>query len=218
MPARPPHPSRSVPPPCRAVRPEPERQLFRLGIICNRIAIPYVTLYTTFRGWDAVPNDRSREVGRMVSPRCPVPSTARRHAERAFPRRLSGPIALHCSRAVPFSPSMLDTRSAVPPRHPVRCLSQAAPHSNSTLTSQPVPAHAGIPQAEDRGPVRRDRCPTVLQHGSSSPCRLSQRRADDPLPTLDCVLLVHRRSGPPCGVWCPFRHAPTSTYVQRNCR
>jgi hypothetical protein len=40
--------------------------VFRLGIIYNRIAIPYVTLYTTFRGWDAVSNGQSRGVGQSV--------------------------------------------------------------------------------------------------------------------------------------------------------
>lgn len=149
----------------------------------------------------------------------PGPEHGAKVRSEGLSRRLLGPIALHCSCAVRLL--ALDARHpmgrshlgipALPPRG-------SPPHSNSTLTSQPVPAHAGIPQDGDRGPVQRDHCPTIPQHGSSFLCRLPQRRAANPTSTFDYALLMHCRSGPPCGFWCPSRHAPTSTYVQRNCR
>jgi hypothetical protein len=156
--------------------------------------------------------------GAECSPRCPAPSTVRRHVGRGFPDGTRD--RSHCTAVARFACShlRLDTRLGAPSRHPACCLSEAAPHSNSTLMSQPVPVRTGIPQAGDRGPVPRDRRPTVPQHGSSFPYRLSQQRADDPPTPLDHPPLRRRRSGLSCGFWCPSRHAPTSTYVQRNCR
>jgi len=104
------------------------------------------------------PDDRSRGVGQTPSPRCPAPSTARRHAGRAFPTGLRD--RSHCTAAArfAFSSSMLDTRSGLPIRHPACCPSGTAPHSNSTLTSQPVPARAGVspgwrPGSRTAGPL-----------------------------------------------------------------
>ena len=203
-----------------ALRPPTTRSatpVFRLGIICNRIAIPYVTLYTTFRGWDAVPNGRSRGVGPIFAS-LPGPEHGAKACRKGFPDGSWD--RSHCTAAARSASShlRLDTRSDVPSRHPACCLSKAAPHSNSTLMSQPVSARTGIAQAGDRGPVQRDRSPTVRQHGSSFLYCFSQRAAILPTP-FDHVSRLHRRSGPsPCGFWCPSRHAPTSTYVQRNCR
>ena len=156
--------------------------------------------------------------GADVPASLPGPEHGAKACRKGFPQRPRD--RSHCTAVArsAFSSSMLDTRSDALSRHPACCSFGAAPHSNSTLMSQPVSARTGIAQAGDRGPVRRGHCPTVRQHGSSSPSRLPQHRADVLSSPLDCTLLMHRRSGSSCGFWCPSRHAPTSTYVQRNCR